>query len=155
MHSALSEKEMNALLKTETFGHLACSDEGKPYIVPMAYVFHDDVLYGQTTEGKKVDALRKNPSVCFQVQQQKGKEWRSVMCHGEFEELDFSGLQTPEMIAIVKKLTERIAGIQGTVGVSVPYSFEGNPAPLSINGKASTLFRIVVKEKSGRLFVRE
>ncbi|NOS67438.1 MAG: hypothetical protein HOO67_03695 [Candidatus Peribacteraceae bacterium] len=84
MQDKLSDKEMNMLLSSEVFGHLGCCDDGKPYIVPMAYVYNENTLYGQTTEGKKVEKLRKNPLVCFQVESLKEGQWRSVICWGGY-----------------------------------------------------------------------
>ncbi len=155
MQAILSETDIEALLTSEQFGHMACSDEGKPYIVPMAFVYHDDVLYGQTAEGKKINMLRKNPSVCFQVQSFADGAWRSVICHGTFEEMDFEALHNPNGIVLVKLLTERIAGIQGNVGVAIPFMFGEGAAPMTTNGKTSTLFRIVIAEKTGRLYAAQ
>ncbi len=72
---------MNSLLMSEVFAHLGCCEGSRPYIVPLAYVFHENALYGQTTEGKKVEILRKNPLVCFQVQKQEERQWRSANKH--------------------------------------------------------------------------
>lgn len=153
MERALSTAEMDALLDAEIFGHLACSDDGKPYIVPMAYVFHENVLYGQTTGGKKTDILRRNPSVCFQVQQQKEREWRSVMCWGTFEEFAFEKVSEEESAKIVELLTRRLGAIQENVGIGVPqYAFGKKPVPLMVHNRESTLFRIVITEKTGRRY---
>lgn len=146
---------MNALLESEVFGHMASADERKPYIVPMAYVFHDNALYGQTTEGKKVAMLRKNPQVCFQVESVKDHRWKSVVCWGIFEELDFKELQKAEAIEIVELLTRRIGSIQEKIGISVPFSFAGGALPLKVNEKQSTLFRIAIQEKTGRFYTAE
>ncbi len=153
MQGALTNAEMDELLTTEIFGHLGCSDHGKPYIVPMAYVYRDNALYGQTTEGRKVEMLRGNPLVCFQVEQLKEQQWRSVICWGKFEELAFEELEKPEAIEVVKLLTERIGSIQENVGIAVPFSFSGGASPLTVNEKKSTLFRIPITEKTGRFFV--
>ena len=155
MQGALSNAEIDALLSSEVFGHLGCCDGGKPYIVPMAYVFRENVLYGQTTEGKKVEMLRKNPIVCFQVERLKEREWKSVICWGTFEELDFGELRKPEWMELVKLLTERIGDIQENVGIAVPFSFSKDAAPLTINDRKSTLFRMRITEKTGRFFVAE
>lgn len=153
MERALSDAEMNTLLESELYGHLACSDKGQPYIVPLAYVFHENALYGQTTEGKKVEILRQNPLVCFQVQQQKGKEWRSVLCFGTFEEFAFEQLDEVEASMIVELLTNRLGGIQENIGIAIPqYAFEKKTTPLRVNNRKSTLFRIVVTEKTGKLY---
>ena len=152
MQGSLSSTEMDELLSSEVFGHLGCTDSTKPYIVPMAYVHHENVLYGQTTEGKKVEILRKNPLVCFQVEKQEDRRWQSVICWGIFEELDFAELQKPESMEVVKLLTQRIGAIQENVGIAVPYSFQGGAQPLSVNEKKSTLFRISISEKTGRFY---
>jgi nitroimidazol reductase NimA-like FMN-containing flavoprotein (pyridoxamine 5'-phosphate oxidase superfamily) len=155
MQGVLSDVEMNELLSSEIFGHLGCTDEMKPYVVPMAYVFHDNVFYGQTTEGKKIEMLRKNPLVCFQVESLKDGQWKSVVCWGKFEEMDFEELQKPEAITIVQLLTKRIGGIQDTVGIAVPFTFADGAAPLTVNEKKSSLFRILVSEKTGRWYRSE
>jgi hypothetical protein len=155
MQGVLSETEINTLLSSEVFGHLGCTDGLKPYVVPMAYVYRDNVLYGQTTEGKKVEMLRKNPLVCFQVERLKDRQWRSVMCWGTLEELAFEELQQPEAVEVVHLLTERIGGIQENVGIAVPFSFAKGAVPLTVNEKKSTLFRILVTEKSGRFYAAD
>lgn len=154
MDRALSEPEIHQVLTSEIFGHLACCDSGKPYVVPLAFVFHGNALYGQTTEGKKIEILRKNPLVCFQVQQRKQREWRSVLCWGTFEEFDFEKLGDKESMVIVGLLTKRLGDIQKDVGITLPrYSFNGEAKALLVNDRRSTLFRIVVTEKTGRCFM--
>ncbi len=151
MQRTLSDDEIDAVLTSEVFGHLACIDGQKPYIVPLAYVFYGNAIYGQTTEGRKIEIVRRNPNVCFQVQKQEGS-WKSVLCHGTFEELDFEKLEQTEASMIVELLTMRLGAIQGDVGISVAFGFSGKAAPLSVNHKASTLFRILLTEKTGREF---
>lgn len=146
---------MNELLASEVFGHLACCDEQTPYIVPLAYVFKNDILYGQTTEGKKISMLRKNPAVCFQVQREHESEWRSVLCYGLFEELDSKKINTLETVELVRVLNAHLADIQQRVGITVPFSFTDTVAPLSVDGRTSTLFRIRITEKTGRCYATE
>lgn len=155
MQGQLSDTDIDSLLATEVFGHLGCTDGHKPYVVPMAYVYRDNVLYGQTAEGKKIDMLRANPLVCFQVENHREREWKSAICWGSFEELEFDKLHTPDMVAVATLLTERIGGIQDNVGISIPFSFEKGASAVTVNGKKSTLFRIVVKEKTGRWYRTE
>lgn len=144
---------MTALLGGEVFGHLGCCANERPYVLPLAYVFQDDVIYGQTTEGKKVETLRQNPNVCFQVQRQEPGQWQSVICWGRYEELDLEKIKTLELTAIVEELAKTIAAIQRDVGILIPFSFEdGTITALAENGRKSTLFRIVVTEKTGRLY---
>lgn len=155
MSEILSDVEMDNLLSSEKFGHLGCSEKGKPYVFPLAYVFYKNVLYGQTTEGKKIGILHKNPHVCFQVQRQQGNTWYSVMCWGMFEELDFNKLDSADAVDITKRLANRLAETQDGVGISVPYSQSEKVTPLLVNGQKSTLFRIRITEKTGRIFTAE
>ncbi len=152
MHGEMTYNEIDALLEQSILGHMGCTDGGKPYVFPMACVYHNNTLYGQTTTGQKLEILRSNPSVCFQVQDSRNGWWQSVLCWGQFNELDFDALQQPEGIAIVKLLTERIGNIQNDVGVSVPFSFAEGAAALTVNNRQSTLYRIVITEKSGRWY---
>jgi nitroimidazol reductase NimA-like FMN-containing flavoprotein (pyridoxamine 5'-phosphate oxidase superfamily) len=154
MQGILSDRDIDALLSGQSFGHLACSDKGKPYIVPMAYVFHNNALYGQTTEGKKVDILRRNPLVCFQVEDVSGNGWRSAQCWGTFEELDFAALQQPQAVDIVRMLTKHIASIQQRMGVTVPFGPDGQAA-VDQQGRRATVFRIAIQEKTGRWYAAD
>lgn len=149
MMGTLTEPEIDALLAQQQFGHLGCCSDGKPYVFPMAYAFHHDVLYGQTTEGSKVEILRRNPHVCFQVQDVQEDGWRSVQCWGTFEELDFESLEHGEASRIVRMLSEHLGSMQSQVGVHISFGEGNKPSPMDVNGKLSTLFRIIVREKSG------
>lgn len=152
MHE-LNNDDIDDVLTRETFGHLGCCEDGIPYVFPMAFSYHDNVLYGQTKEGRKVAMLRKNPHACFQVQSQVDGVWRSVLCHGTFQELAFAQLKKPAEIEAVRLLTQRLGNIQKQVGVPVAFSLDNVPAPLAPEGRTSTLFRIVVTEKTGRFYV--
>lgn len=48
--------------------HLALVDGGKPYLISMNYGFRKNSIYLHSAlEGRKIDIIRKNPDVCFQV----------------------------------------------------------------------------------------
>lgn len=80
--------EMKALLKKESFGHLGCARNGRPYVVPMNYAYDSQNLYFFTTEGMKTDYISANDEVCFQVEEVRDRtHWRSVMVTGRAERL--------------------------------------------------------------------
>lgn len=149
----LTNDDIDTYLTTHTFGNLGCCLRGKPYVFPTAYVFHDDVLYGQTTIGKKVEAARESRTVCFSSSEMSDAGWQSVMCWGKFEELEFGDLEPGMSSTVVRLLTERIGSIQHRLGIDIPFEFEGGVKPGTIDGKQATLFRITVNEKSGRKWV--
>jgi nitroimidazol reductase NimA-like FMN-containing flavoprotein (pyridoxamine 5'-phosphate oxidase superfamily) len=67
MLGELSEGQINNVLLSQVIGRLACVDGKFPYIVPVTYTYDGEFIYGQTKEGLKLDILRKNPNVCFEV----------------------------------------------------------------------------------------
>lgn len=59
---------IHAILHKGLVCHLALVDDGKPYLVSMNYGFRDNIVYLHSAlEGRKIDIIRKNPDVCFQV----------------------------------------------------------------------------------------
>lgn len=100
----MSPAEMHALLRRESFGHLGCSRDGRPYVVPMNYAYDGKELYFFTTEGMKTHFIRSNPQVCLQVEEiTDSSNWRSVMVVGEAVELTLA----QEMREAMKLITER------------------------------------------------
>jgi len=79
---------------------LALSENGRPYIVPLCFGYKDNNLYFHTArEGKKLDIVRKNSNVCFEVdidqELVKGEKacnysmkYRSVIGYGKAELID-------------------------------------------------------------------
>ena len=59
MLSTLTDKEIDEFLMAHKIGNIGCCLNEKPYVFPMAYVYHEDVIYGQTTIGKKIEAARR------------------------------------------------------------------------------------------------
>ena len=83
----LNEIQINNILSSQVIGRLACSDGNYPYIIPLTYTFDGSFIYGQVLEGKKLDIMRKNPNVCFQVDSILDiYNWQSVILYGRFEE---------------------------------------------------------------------
>jgi len=79
---ALSQDEMERLVKQHYYGRLGLCLENEPYVVPVAYGYEQGKIYFHSARrGKKLDFIRKNDRVCFQVDEwQKG--WASVICYG-------------------------------------------------------------------------
>ena len=88
MVGELSDIQMENLLTSQVIGRLACTDSKQPYIVPVTYTYDGKYIYGQSNEGMKLDILRKNPNVCFEVDSMTDmRNWQSVIIYGKFEEL--------------------------------------------------------------------
>jgi len=60
--------EIERLLHQPSVCRIAMVDGEVPYIVPVNFAVEDDVLYIHSAKtGKKLEILRKNPSVCFEM----------------------------------------------------------------------------------------
>ncbi len=100
----MSPAEMHALLQRESFGHLGCARDNRPYVVPMNYGYDGKDLYFFTTEGMKTRFIHANPQVCLQVEEITDKtHWKSVMVSGVANEITAN----EEMQRAMKIITER------------------------------------------------
>jgi uncharacterized protein len=81
--SETTDSEAKKLLEANNYGHLGCSLDHQPYIVPMNYAFDGEHIFLFTTGGLKTEWLTVNPKVCFQVEQVRdGRHWQSVIVTG-------------------------------------------------------------------------
>ncbi len=64
------QQQIEAILKEAKFIRLALSDPetNNPYIVPLSFGYKDNTIYLHgSPRGEKIDIIRKNPKVCFEV----------------------------------------------------------------------------------------
>ena len=62
-------KVIEKILRTANTVRIAMVDKNKPYIVPLNYGYKDNALYIHCAkEGRKLDILRYNPHVCFEIE---------------------------------------------------------------------------------------
>ena len=62
-----NESEIKAIIKKSGVCRLGMINGNNPYIVPLCFGYHDNVLYFHSSlKGKKIDILQKNPNVCFE-----------------------------------------------------------------------------------------
>ena len=85
----MSRAECNDALSRAEFGRLACAHHNRPYVLPLNFAFDgDSYLYFFTTLGQKIDWMRSNPLVCFEIDEVKNhNHWSSVIVFGNYEEL--------------------------------------------------------------------
>ncbi len=94
------EKAILEILTKALICRVAFHGEEYPYVVPMNYGYKDGALYFHcATEGKKLDLIRQNPKVAFEITAyqeviagEKSCEWtnyyRSILGKGTIEILD-------------------------------------------------------------------
>lgn len=64
-----NRREIDSILSKAIVCRISIIDHETPYIVPMNFGYKDDILYLHSApEGKKIDLLKRNPRVCFEVE---------------------------------------------------------------------------------------
>ena len=128
----LPSEEIEALLRTAIVGRIACcahgaAGDGRPYLVPLAYGYDGDAVYAHSGPGRKLDLMRAEPRVTFEVDEAIAPDrWRSVIAEGTFEEID----DPPRR----------------DTALAVIYGADGVPDL----GSQSVVFRIRLTSRSGR-----
>ena len=88
MWGDLDKSQIDDLLKSELIGRVGCFDGNKVYVVPITYAYDNGYIYGHTKDGLKIQMMRNNPNVCFEIDWMKDmSNWKSVIVYGIFEEL--------------------------------------------------------------------
>jgi len=63
-----SREEIESVIQKAPVCRLGMADENRPYIVPLSFGYRDGSLFFHSAkEGKKLDILRKNNKVCFEI----------------------------------------------------------------------------------------
>lgn len=62
------QKEIEAIIQKATVCRVAFSESDVPYIVPVNFGYKDDRLYFHSaSEGKKIEIIKQNNNVCFEM----------------------------------------------------------------------------------------
>ena len=89
----ITPNEGIGILLSNYTGHLGYISQHSPYVIPTTYFYdkEDHSIISYSSNGHKIDAMRKNPAVSLLVAEIKSaKNWQSVLVHGTYEELEGS-----------------------------------------------------------------
>jgi nitroimidazol reductase NimA-like FMN-containing flavoprotein (pyridoxamine 5'-phosphate oxidase superfamily) len=145
MVGRLDDDQIDAILNHELVGRLACHARGRTYIVPIAFAFADGAIVAHSADGLKLQMMRENPEVCFEVDQIKDlSHWRSVVLWGYFEELRGTEADRARA-AIATKLLPYGSGEATQTAKTLTHQYRAAEGAL-----ASVAFRLRITERSGR-----
>jgi hypothetical protein len=145
MLGELNPDQIEKLLYGQVIGRIGCSANGITYVVPVTYAYDGKHIYAHSKDGMKIQMMRMNPMVCFEVDQMEDMaNWQSVIVWGRFEELKNS-----EQKFGLHKLTSRLQPLviseTSMPSHEIPESHQNDAGPYK-----TVVFRIEVKEKTGR-----
>lgn len=128
-----------ALLERNEVGRLAFADGMLVDVQPVHYVMRDGWIYGRTSPGSKLEAMKHNWRVAFEVDEIDGQyEWRSVVVHGGFYRLSPNGSPTE-----AARWRSALVALRTLFPATLT---ESDPVPFR-----SVVFGIAVQELTGRV----
>lgn len=141
MIAELRPEESRKLLSEQSLARLGCVlPGGEPYVVPVNYLFSDEFIFIHSLPGLKVEALRRNPKACVQVDSIRNFfNWRSVIVFGEFEEI----LDPEERAEFLRRLAAHFQKLTPVEAVTSGGGGRGDAAAEMV------LFRLRIKHISG------
>ena len=105
MLGKLTEKQIDELISRQVTGRLGCVENDKAYIVPINYFYKNSTVFAHSARGKKINMMRKNPVVCFQVDEiQSIFRWQSAILWGTYEEITDPVQKHQAMQGIIHRL---------------------------------------------------
>lgn len=100
---AMARPASDDLLTRVKYGHLGCSENNNPYVVPVHFGYDKEFVYIFTTEGRKSEIIDANPKICLQVEEVTDKDnWQSVMVVGNAERVTDDSEREKAMEAILE-----------------------------------------------------
>jgi nitroimidazol reductase NimA-like FMN-containing flavoprotein (pyridoxamine 5'-phosphate oxidase superfamily) len=127
-------------------GRIGCHADGITYIVPINYVYENDTIYAHSKKGMKIDIMRKNPDVCFQVDAIDDLlNWESVITWGKFEEI----FDMQEKTLVMQKIINRVIPLMKGDTAQPSHGFTSDSSNVGEDVEL-ILYKISLDKKTGR-----
>ncbi|MBN1103417.1 MAG: pyridoxamine 5'-phosphate oxidase family protein, partial [Deltaproteobacteria bacterium] len=118
------EAALEGILRRAMVCRLALSVDDEPYIVPLNFGYRDRVLYFHgAREGKKIEMLRKNNRVCFEVDVDHEMVRAEMPCDWTFKYRSVIGFGRAELITEPEAKGNALDVIITQCGAATPYPY--------------------------------
>lgn len=147
----LTDRGAERLLLDCLTGTLATvNPDGTPYNVPVHYVFCHDVIYVHgLPAGQKIENLKRNPNVCFNVY-----EMRGLLIDGEEKPCDTNTAYASVVIQgtaqLVEDMNEKKAALSAVIQKYTPHLGEKEIPSNMLKGTA--VIKVSVCEMTGKYY---
>lgn len=147
MLGQLTNEEIEEVLMNNLLGRIGCSNGKKVYVVPVNYVYDGHYIFAQSQEGLKIDMMRNNPNVCFEVDEvQNFNRWCSVILWGVYQEL----FDERSRYDVMKSFNEKMLRIKINAPAHTQKSSQSNIDNVQYSSTKPVIYRIIINERSGR-----
>lgn len=145
MIGTLNKQEIENLLKSQLIGRIGCHSHNNVYIVPVSYAYDGVYIYVRSFEGKKINIMRDNPKICFQVDNMTDMaNWQSVIGYGSFEELTDTNERKKALEVLANRRLPFVSSETTRLGKIWPF------LPEDLNTIEGVVFKVLLTEKTGR-----
>lgn len=118
----LTENQIDELLLKQVIGRIGCFVNNKTYVVPISYAYEDNCIYAHTNEGLKIDAMRKNAEVCFEIDDYADMaNWQSVIAWGVYEEITDPEARAAALKILVQRNLPMPSSVTTHLGKTWPF----------------------------------
>jgi nitroimidazol reductase NimA-like FMN-containing flavoprotein (pyridoxamine 5'-phosphate oxidase superfamily) len=147
MIGKLTNHQIDEVLSLNVLGRIGCVADGRIYVVPINYAYDGKNIIAHSVKGMKIDMMRKNPNVCFEVDEMKNyTNWKSVIAWGQYQELT----EERDRQAAMKLFVDRTMRLKISETATLPEINENRTHPRSPGNIKPVIYRIVLVEKTGR-----
>jgi nitroimidazol reductase NimA-like FMN-containing flavoprotein (pyridoxamine 5'-phosphate oxidase superfamily) len=147
MIGTLSHESAKEILRSNIIGRIGCNDGKRTYVVPIQYVFDGKDIYAHSVEGMKIHMMRKNPEVCFEVDEiQNLNNWKSVIAWGRYQELK----EEHDRYAAIKLFVDRNIHLKISETAMLPAISVEKEFPFQPLNIRPIIYRLIIEEITGR-----
>lgn len=147
MIGRLNDEEIDEVLRSNVLGRIGCTDGTKMYVVPINYVYDGKFIIAHSVAGMKIEMMRRNPEVCFEVDEVKNfTNWKSVIAWGQYQEL----IAERERYAAMKLFVDRMIRMKISETAVPPEISDTRVHPRSPGNIRPVIYRLLLTEKTGR-----
>jgi len=137
-------KEIDEIIHLGKVMHLALSDNNLPFLVPVFYTYNGTFIYFHSAKaGTKIDIMKKNNNVCFEISIDHGIIESDIACDFEAKHRTVIGFGKAEF---VENEDEKIAALDGIVAQFTDKKFEYPKGNLN----ATAIIRINILSIKGK-----
>lgn len=140
----LTDIQIDELLYKEVVGRIGCHTNEMVYVVPISYAYDGNNIYAHTYDGLKVETMRKNPNVCFEVDDLNDMgNWQSVIAWGMFEEIMNKEERNAALKILLNRQLPALSSITTHLGKNWPFTD-------NLDKIEGIVFRIVLTRRTGK-----
>jgi nitroimidazol reductase NimA-like FMN-containing flavoprotein (pyridoxamine 5'-phosphate oxidase superfamily) len=145
MIGELAPERIERILHEQVVGRIGCHARGRTYVVPTTYAYTDGAILCHTGQGLKIEMMRSNPEVCFEVEDLRHlPSWASVIVYGTYEELHGDAADRA-----LDEIRARLTASPPTRSER-PFEGAGKFEPGTYAVRPDVVFQISIHEKTGR-----